>query len=471
MAAVLSWVIPRGVQRLYAIFASFCIFALTLYQSAEVVFSKTTATLVEHKLAWLPELGVSLNLRLDSVSVWFVVLNALVAVVAFSLKGSWYRKYPRLFTSLGFFLVSCLNGAFLSTDLVFFYLAYEAVFIPMIFMVGIWGEKAKALAVFRFFLMSFLGSVLMLVSIFYLIHLYHDQTGNYSSNLFDLMQVTVGKNAQSFKWAFLGFFLAFAIKVPLFPFHGWLKEVYVLAPMPATIWMSAILSKLGVYGFVRFVTPLFMETAQLYQGELLALSAISIIYAAFLAIRTQDAKTLLAYSSVSHLGFVLLGVFALNPGGSASAVLLSIGHTLVSALLFYVLHLIQERQLDVGLEKKHGLAKIYPVLFVVFFIGVLASVSLPGTVNFVGEFLVLLHAYPSSVFSTVFAGLGVILGAVYMLKFYQQVGLGKLNSMPNAEDTKAASKDLGGYDLLIALAIIALIVYFGFQPAIFLKGN
>jgi NADH-quinone oxidoreductase subunit M len=469
--SIFAWLMPKGVQRLYGIFCGLSFLTITIYESFRVLFSSVVipgGNFVEQKMNWLPALGITFNLRLDSVSGWFVVLNALVAVIAFSLRGPWYRKNPRLFTSLGFFLMMALNAAFLSTDLIVFYLAYEAVFIPMIFMVGLWGESAKAAAVFRFFLMSFLGSVLMLVSMFYLMHLYHAETGQFSSNIFDLLQVTANKNDAQMKWCFWGFFLAFAIKVPLVPFHGWLKDVYTLAPMPATIWLSAILSKLGVYGFIRFVFPLFGETAQLNQGLLLTLAAISVVYAAFLAIQSKKPKELLAYSSISHLGFVMLGVFALNSGGIASAILLSVGHTVVSAMLFYVLHLVDERKEQLGFENMQGLAKVYPTLFVTFFVAVLASVSLPGTLNFAGEFLVLLNTYPVSAFCTIVAGFGVILGAVYSLKLYQQLAFGK-----NIESTGAlaATKDVGGYDLLLLFFLVVVLVYFGFHPNVFLKGN
>ena len=471
-AMVISWLIPKAVQRLYAIFASIVILAVTVYEAAPMIFTRSSAEAasmaVEQKLSWIPDLGMNLSLRLDSTSIWFIVLNALTAVIVFSLRGSWFRKYARVFTSLGFFLVFALNAAFLSTDLVVFYLAYEAVFIPMIFMTGIWGENQKASSVFRFFIMSFFGSILMLVSIFYLIYLYHAQTGSYSSNLEDLLKL-VHSDETAFRFAFLGFFLAFAIKVPLVPFHGWLKEVYVNSPMPGTIWMSAVLSKLGVFGFIRFVLPLFPECAVAYQGWFVTLSAISVLYAALLAIRSNEPKELLAYSSISHLGFVMLGVFSLKSAGTTSAILLSLGHGVVSSMLFYLLHQVDERREHLGLEKMHGLARTYPTLFVAFFVGVLASVSLPGTLNFCGEFLVLLNAYPVSVLCTILSGVGVIFGAVYMLKFYQQLGFGKETIEVQAQ-TVGGLKDLGGYDLVLLLCLIAILVYGGFQPAIFLKG-
>ncbi len=455
----LSWIMPKTSQRIYAIFGSLVILAVSIY-----IALQAGDTPWDVKLVWLPELGLSLNLKWDSVSRWFVILNSLVAVLAFSLRGPWYRKNSRLFTALGFFLMFALNAAFLSNDVILFYLAYEAVFIPMIFMVGIWGSNAKATSVFRFFLMSFFGSVLMLVSMFALIYLFKEQSGQYSSSLPDLIQAASVKNGQALHWCFLGFFLAFAIKVPVFPFHGWLKEVYVNAPMPATLWMSAILSKLGVFGFLRFVLPIFPGLALENQGWILALSAVSILYAAFLAIRANSPKELLAYSSISHLGFVMLGVFSLSSGGASSAILLSIGHTLVSAMLFYGLHLVEERKDVSDLSVSHGLARVYPVLFTFMFIAVLGAVALPGTMNFVGEFLSLLHAFSASVPSVVVGALGVVLGAVYMLKFYQQLGFGEASGDQTV-------KDLGVYDIAVLSVLVLILIYFGFQPMLLLKGN
>jgi NADH-quinone oxidoreductase subunit M len=472
IAALISIIVPKPTQRIYAIFSSVLFFALSIYETGGVLFCKTLQEVqtltIEHRLTWIPDLGLSLSLKLDAVSAWFVVLNALTAVVAFSTRGTWYRKNPGLFTGLGFFLMFALNAAFLSNDLIAFYLAYEAVFIPMIFMVGVWGAKQKASSVFRFFLMSFLGSILMLVSIFYLIQQGAKASGSYSSYLPDLIRVANTLDYEKGKWVFLGFFLAFAIKVPLVPFHGWLKEVYTNAPAPGTIWMSAILSKLGVFGMIRFVLPLFQGIVLRHQEPLMAIAALSVIYAAFLAIRSKKPKTLLAYSSISHLGFVMLGVFTLKLSGTHSAVMLSVGHTLVSALLFFLLSEVDDRVGDLDLSTPRGLASHYPLLFTGIFVTVLGAVSLPGTVNFGGEFLVLMSAYPVSAFWTVAAALGVILGAVYMLKFYQQLGLG---ASSQASDATIARKDLGGFELVLVVFMLAVMILGGFQTAVFLKGN
>jgi len=460
LGCLLAWFVPRVSQRLYALVVSAVQFAMSVYISSHASFAKGGG--LEQTLPWLSELGMQLQLRLDSVSVWFILLSSFVSFAVLGLKGVWFRKQARLYTSLAFFLIFALNAAFLSTNLIVFYLSYEAVFIPMILMVGIWGSNSKATSVFRFFLMSFFGSILMLVSIFYLSYLYFLKTGNLSTNLNDLMVLASNPNP-AMSWCFAGFLLAFVIKVPIFPFHGWLKEVYVNAPTPATIWMSSLLSKLGVFGFIRFIIPLFMSSLIEFQGVLLALSAVSVIYAAFLAIQARNPKALLAYSSISHLGFVMLGVFSLSEAGRTSAIVLSVSHGLTSAVLFYLYDLIEQRNEGITMDQYSGMAKQYPLLFVCLFIGVLASLSLPGTFNFIGEFLVLLHAYPVSALCTILSGLGVIFGAVYMLKFYQKIGLG---SSPEV----TTMKDIAGFDLVVVLLILGMIIYFGFQPSIFLGG-
>ncbi len=459
---VLSVLSPKSLQRSYAILGALALFLVSLFLCSNVLFSTTPGVVIDQKISWFPAMGLTLNLRLDSVSVWFVLLNAVVCLLAFSLSGVWNRKFPRLFSFLGFSMTGFLNGAFLCTDLVVFYIFYEAVFVPMILMIGIWGESTKAAAVFKFFLMSLLGSVLMLVSIFYLMSIYHTATGRYSGDLADL--ITVASKDPNAQWCFFGFFLAFAIKVPMVPFHAWLKDAYTMAPMPATLWMSAILSKLGVFGLIRFVLPLFGAPLAEVQPLLLGLCAVSILYPAFLAIRARDPKTLLSYSSISHLGFVLFGVFSLSPGGVAAAVLLSVGHTLVSAGLFYILHLVEVRRGGLRLDTYHGLAKEYPLLFLIFFGFILGGVALPGTANFVGEFLVMISAFQSNPVAVVIGGLGVIFGALYLLRFYQRLGFGEVTG-------ESSGRDIELYDVIVLIGVLFFVIILGFQPLWVMKGN
>jgi NADH-quinone oxidoreductase subunit M len=232
--------------------------------------------------------------------------------------------------------------------------------------------------------------------------------------------------------------------------------------------MSAILSKLGVAGVIRFMLPLFPGVLKEHQGILLALSAVSVIYAALLAIRADDGKTLLAYSSISHLGFVMLGLFSLSSEGMNAAILLSVGHAVTSGLLFFLLHQVEERAGNFDLGASKGLAANYPVLFAGMFVAVLASVSLPGTLNFGGEFLVLLNAYRASALCTILAGAGVVLGAVYMLRFFQKLALGASESA--GADLAMAKKDLSVTDLLLVALLIGVVIYGGINPGIFMKG-
>lgn len=462
---LLSLVAPKALQRPYAIIAALGLLCITLFQGASILFSNGASEPVTQVIPWLPSLGTTLSLKLDHISVWFVLMNAFTGLIAFSLSGNWYRKSPRFFTFLGFALIGLTNGAFLSNDLVFFYIFYESVFIPIIFMVGIWGMEAKATAVFKFFLMSLFGSILMLVSIFYLVSMYHESTGSYSTNINDLIQVAVAsKDHYQIMWCFIGFFLAFGIKVPLVPMHAWVKDVYTLAPMPATIWLSAILSKLGVFGFIRFVIPLFTDLGLQYQSGLLWLCAISVLYSGLLALRTNDPKTLLAYSSISHLGFVMIGVFAFKNTGAEAAVLLSFGHTLVSGILFYLLNILESKREKLNLEVPLGLAKHYPILFFLMFIAILAGISLPGTMNFIGEFLVLISAFSGNQVGVAVAGVGVILGAAYLLKFFQQLGLGTPSS-------KGDVKDIGFYDAIVIATLLVIVIFLGLQPVWILKGS
>ena len=465
LGMLITGFIPKVSQRIYAVIISLIQFLVSIYLVSQMWLNKIEVNTVS--LDWLNALGIHLQLRLDQQSWWFILLSNFVSVVVLGLKGSWYKKHTRLFVVSALFLIFAMNIAFLSTNLILFYLAYEAVFIPMIIMIGIWGSGAKASAVLRFFLMSFLGSILMLVSIFYLSYLNYVQTGSYSANLEDLLKVTQSQDPHLI-WCFFGFVLAFLIKVPMIPLHGWLKEAYVNAPTPATIWLTAVLSKLGVFGILQFVIPLFRPQVEHYQGVLLGMAAISVIYPALLAMQTSSPKALLSYSSISHLGFVMLGVFTMSETSATSAILLSVSHGLTSTLLFYLLELITDRKKDVTLNQYSGMARQYPVLFVALFIGVLASVSLPGTFNFVGEFLVLTGAYHVSVLATVFATVGVILGVVYMLRFYQKIGYGPSDALE--ANNKAHTTDMNGFDFWLVCLLVVLIIYFGFQPALFLGG-
>ncbi len=411
---------------------------------------------MDFNLEWafqaLTPLGWAPAFRLDSFSAWFVMLGAVTLLVSVSLGGKWFKDRPRLFTFFSFFLLTALNAAFLSRDLLLFYVFFEAVFIPTFFMMGIWGGEGKATATLRFVIMSLLGSLFMLISIILLGWQSFQRTGSFNLDVIHLTQVLGAFSNTEKTLLFAGFFMAFAIKVPLVPFHSWLPDAYVAAPTPATIWLSAVMSKLGIVGFVRFALPLFQDVALEHRTCLLLWSAFSIIYAAFLAWRQTDMKRMLAYSSVSHLGFVLLGVFSLSEIGTNAAVFLSLAHGITSAALFAMNYFMEQR------ESAGGMSKIAPKFSVIAFFLVLGSVALPGTANFVGEFLVLKASFDVNKWAAGAGALGVIFGAVYMLNFFQH----KFFGTPRNKDFK--KQDIQWIEFLALAPALVLILVLGFNP-------
>lgn len=463
---VASLLAPKALQRAYAIVGAATSFVLTLLITKSILFTKQSSAAIEQTLSWLPDLGANLVLRLDSVSAWFVFVNAVVFLLVTSLNGVWYRKHAKLYTFLALVWIGLLNGAFLSVNLIFFYLFFEAALIPALFVVGIWGSGAKASATFKFLLMSIAGSILMLVSIFYLVSVHHEVTGKYSANIADLSIIAHMGPKLEMWLCFIGFLVAFLIKLPMVPFHGWLKDVYVSSPMPGTIMMSSVMSKLAAFGFISIMLPLFSEALVEHQGVLMGLASGSVLYAAFLAYKTDDAKTALAYSSISHLGFLALAFFALNQDSVKAVMLLVVGHSLGSALMFGFLHKIEESvgaDVEINLRQHYGLAKRMPALMVLGFVSLLMAVALPGTLNFTGEFVSLWSAFKVSRLSGALAGLGVIFGAAYMFKFYQSLAFGKVTEV----NIKANGLSI---EIMAMVLIVLMALYFGVQPIWIMKG-
>lgn len=458
---------PRALQRAYAILGSLTIFLFAFFMSKEILFVKGTGAQIEQTLDWLPYYGVNLELRLNSFSGWMVFLNTSVATLALSLSGLWYRKHSRFFTFLSLSWIGFLNGAFLTTNLVFFYLFFELTLIPALFVIGIWGGNFKASAVLKMIVMSVAGSIGMLVSIFYIMSLHYQATGRFSAQVSDLTSTLAQASPSEVIVCVSGFLLAFLIKLPVFPFHAWLKEVYVTAPMPGTIFMSSIMSKLAAYGLVTFVAPLFQSALNDYRQMLVILTSISIIYAALLAYFQKQPKALLAYSSMSHLGFLALAFFALGEDAVKVITVLSVAHAIGSAGLFSFYHLVEQSvdvpSNEITLDQQFGISKSKPVLAFLGFLSLLMGVALPGTLNFSGEFLSLWAANQVNVPAAMFAGLAVILGAVYLLRFYQSLSFGhEVKTKQKAESILI--------EIMILAILSGLIIYLGIQPIWIMKG-
>jgi len=359
------------------------------------------------------------------------------------------------------FLETGMIGVFAAVDLFLFYVFWEATLIPMYFLIGVWGGPRRIYAAVKFILYTMVGSLLMLVAILALYFLHRQATGEASFNLWRLLQLELPLNTQ--RWLFLAFFLAFAIKVPLFPFHTWLPDAHVEAPTPGSVLLAAILLKMGAYGFVRFCLPLFPNASIDATGIIALLAVVGIIYGALMALVQADIKKLVAYSSVSHLGFVMLGIFAFNSQGLDGAVLQMVNHGLSTGALFLLVGMLYERRHTRMIADFGGITKVMPMFAAFFLVVALSSIGLPGLNGFVGEFLALLGAFRVLPVFAVIAALGVILAAVYMLWMYQRVMFGELTHADNRQ-----LPDLNLREIVVLVPIVLVIVWIGMYPHSFL---
>lgn len=404
---------------------------------------------------WAPELGLSYILGVDGISLFLVLLTTFLGPIV--ILSSWNSITER--TTLYLFLMLLLEtgmlGVFLALDLVLFYLFWEATLIPMYFVIGIWGGPRRVYAAIKFFLYTMAGSALMLVAILVL---------RYATGTFDLTEMLakgpLDVNLQ--RWLFLAFALAFAIKVPLFPFHTWLPDAHVEAPTAGSVILAGILLKMGTYGYVRFALPLFPAAVQSLAGLFIALAVIGILYGGMVALRQRDFKSLVAYSSVAHLGFVVLGIFALTPQGISGAVLQMVNHGLSTGALFLLVGMLYERRHTRLLSDFGGVWAVMPVYGAFLLLTVLSSAGLPGLNGFVGEFSILVGAFQASRGAAVLAAAGVIVAAWYLLHAFREVMQGPLDKPENKRLT-----DLVKREVLILVPITVLYFVIGLFPNLF----
>jgi NADH-quinone oxidoreductase subunit M len=413
------------------------------------------------RLAWIPALGAEYHLGVDGLSLLLVLLTTLLGpvVVLFSMEHVRVREKSYYATLL--FLQSGLTGVFVALDLVLFYVFWEAMLIPMFLLIGIWGGPRRIYASVKFFLYTLAGSLLMLAAIL-AIYLYHGaRTGTYTFDLLLLTRTAFPMQLQL--WAFLGFFVAFAIKVPLVPFHTWLPDAHVEAPTAGSVVLAGVLLKMGTYGLMRFSLPLFPEASRFFAPAVLTLAVVGIIYGAVLALAQDDLKKLIAYSSISHLGFVVAGIFSFDPRGEAGAVLQMIGHGLITGALFLCVGMIYERTHQRSIPLLGGLAHRLPVYATLLAFFALASLGLPGLAGFVGEFLILIGVFAASPAFAVGVAVGIVLGAAYLLWMLQRVIFGTL------PEKYAGLADLSSLELLALAPLVTLTVWIGVGPRPFLE--
>jgi len=409
------------------------------------------------KAAWLADGRISYYLGLDGVSLFLVLLTTFLGPLV--ILSCWNAIQERVREAMGFllFLQTAMIGTFLARDMLLFYFFWEAMLIPMYFLIGIWGGERRIYAAVKFFIYTMVGSVFMLVAIIYCYY----QAG--SMELDKFMLLDLGHSEQL--WLFTAFALAFAIKVPLFPFHTWLPDAHVEAPTAGSVILAGILLKMGTYGLLRFAIPLFPEATLVLGPWLARLAVVGIIYGALVAMVQRDVKKLVAYSSVSHLGFVVLGLFSLTVTGVAGGMYQMLAHGLSTGALFLLVGVIYERRHTREIADFGGLAHVMPAYAAVFMFVTLASIGLPGLCGFTGEFLVLFGSFTSSLLPqakllVVLSATGVVLGAIYMLWMYQRVFLGKLDNDANRE-----LPDLSLREWIVLIPIMVFIVLLGVMPA------
>jgi NADH-quinone oxidoreductase subunit M len=367
---------------------------------------------------WVTSLGISFNMGIDGISLLLIVLTTILSFICILSSWNAIKTGVKGFFISMLLLETGMIGVFCSLDLFLFYVFWEVMLIPMYFIIGVWGGPRKVYAAIKFVLFTMFGSVLMLVALLYIYFAYFDFAGEYTFNLLDMMNMPLPAGAQM--WCFAAFALAFAIKVPLWPFHTWLPDAHVQAPTAGSVILAGVLLKMGTYGFIRICMPLFPDAVVAFLPYICVLSLIAIIYGALVSMVQRDIKSLVAFSSVSHMGFVMLGMFALNVNGLEGSVIQMINHGISTGALFLIVGMIYERRHTRMIADFGGLAKSMPVFSTFFMIVMLSSIGLPFTNGFVGEFLILLGAFKANTVYGVVEASGVILAACYM--FFDTVG-------------------------------------------------
>ena len=409
----------------------------------------------EVNIPWVSSFGINYHFGIDGISLLLIVLTTILT--SLSILASWNSITSGI---KGYFISMLLLevgmiGVFCALDLFLFYIFWEVMLIPMYFIIGVWGGPRKVYAAIKFVLFTMFGSLLMLVGIMYVLFQYQAVTGEFS---FDILKLTSTLSLDYIQqiWLFGAFALAFAIKVPLFPFHTWLPDAHVQAPTAGSVILAGVLLKMGTYGFIRICLPMFPEATIAYLPYICILSVIAIIYGALVAMVQKDIKSLVAFSSVSHMGFVMLGLFALNMQGLEGAVMQMINHGISTGALFLLVGMIYERRHTRMIEDFGGIAKVMPLFTVVFMIVTLSSIGLPLTNGFVGEFLILLGMFKTNYIYATLAATGVILSACYMLWMFQRVFYGEVTKEENKK-----LLDLNLREKVILLPLIILIFFIG----------
>lgn len=448
--------------KVIALTTSIITFLVSLYLFFNFQAGTATMQFVANQ-PWIRSLGVSYHVGIDGISLFLILLTTLLTAI--SILSAWNAVADRLkgFMVSLLILETGMIGVFVSLDLFLFYVFWEVMLIPMYFLIGIWGGINRIYAAIKFVLFTMFGSLLMLVAIVALYIINYKTTGVYTFDLMSYYNLQIPLGAQN--WLFVAFALAFLIKVPVFPFHTWLPDAHVQAPTAGSVILAGILLKMGTYGFLRYCIPMFPNAFDYFLPIIAVLALIGIIYGALVAMVQKDVKSLVAFSSVAHMGFVMIGMVALNIQGLQGSLLQMLNHGVSTGALFLLVGMIYERRHTRLIEDFGGIFKVMPIFTTFFMIITLSSIGLPGTNGFVGEFLILLGVFKTNTTYAVIGTSGIILAAVYMLWMFQRVIFGKCEKPENQ-----ALKDINLREKLVLVPLVVLIFWIGIYPKPFLDA-
>jgi NADH-quinone oxidoreductase subunit M len=454
IAGLLGFFVNKDSARAYGITVAAIEFLLSLWLWFSFDTSNAGMQFVE-LIPLIPDMGIGYYVGVDGISLFIILMATLMTLIGIMGMSTTKNIKNMIITLL--FLEMTMIGVFVSLDAILFYLFWELSLVPMLYIIGAWGGPLRIYASVKFFLYTFTGSLIMLVGMLFVAYIYHNLTGVWSFAITDWYSLVLPVNYQL--WLFAAFFFGFAIKVPMFPFHTWLPYAHGQAPTIGSVILAAVLLKMGTYGFVRFSLPMFPDASVMMITPIAFLAIIMIIYTAMVAYAQKDIKQVIAYSSVSHMGIIMLGIFAMNAEGISGSVFQMLSHGIVSGALFMLVGVIYDRRHTKLMSEFGGLASVMPKYAVIFGIMLMASVGLPLTIGFVGEFLVLLGFYQVSPIMTILAGTSIIIGAIYMLAVYKKTFFG-----PVTNEENRTLKDLDSKETWALVPLVLIVVWLGVYP-------
>ncbi len=454
IAALLGFVVNKESARVYGITVAAIEFLLSLWLWFSFDTANAGMQFVE-MIPLIPDFGVNYYLGVDGISLFIIIMTTLMTLIGM-VSMSIEKDVKNMIITL-LFLEMTMVGVFVALDAIIFYLFWELSLVPMLYIIGAWGGPLRVYASIKFFLYTFMGSLVMLVGMLFVAYIYHSLTGVWSFAITDWYLLVLPVNYQL--WLFAAFFLGFAIKVPMFPFHTWLPYAHGQAPTIGSVILAAVLLKMGTYGFVRFSLPMFPDASVMMITPIAVISIVMVVYTAMVAYAQKDMKQVIAYSSVSHMGIIMIGIFAMNGEGIGGSVFQMLSHGIVSGALFMLVGVIYDRRHTKLMSEFGGLASVMPKYALIFGVMLMASVGLPLTIGFVGEFLVLLGFYQFSPVMTILAGLSIIVGAVYMLSLFKKSFFGPVTKEENKKLTDLTPKETWSL-----VPLVAIVIWLGVYP-------